>query len=122
MKTGLPVRVVVPATRRGTWMGSNLSRTVIVARPLPEPQPAASKAETASISVTALAIAVGSRAALREQIDENRRGEADHVQVVAFDPLHERGAETLDRVAAGAPAPLLACDVEAELPGRQRPE
>src|SRR5215475_15151728 len=105
----------MPPTSRGTWIGSNLSRTVIAFRPLSEPQPAASAAETTSTSARALAKAVGAREALREQIDEDRRREADHVQVIAFDPLHERGTDALDRVAACAPAPLLGRDVETEL-------
>src|SRR5262249_34969111 len=96
--------------------------TVIVARPPPEPQPAASTAETASASARALAIPVRTREAAGEQIDKDRGREADHVQVVALDPLDERGPEALDRIAAGTIAPLLAHDVEAELPRGQRPE
>src|SRR4029450_3510753 len=100
-------------------MGSNLSRTVIVARPLSEPQPAESAAETASTSAKPLPKAVGAGETLCEQVDEKGSRKADHVQVVTFDPLHERGTEALDRVAACALTPFLARDVEAELPRRQ---
>src|ERR1044072_9429249 len=99
-------------------MGSNLSRTVIVARPLSEPQPAESAAETASTSARPLPKAVRAREALREQVDEKGSRKADHVQVVAFDPLHEPGTEALDRVAACALTPFLARDGEAQPPGR----
>ena len=42
--------------------------------------------------------AVGAREALREEPDEQRGGQADDVEVVAFDPLDERRAAALDRV------------------------
>ena len=50
--------------------------------------------------------AVDAGETLGEQPDEQRGREADDVQVVALDPLDERGAEALDRVGAGAALPL----------------
>ena len=46
--------------------------------------------------------------ALGEQADEQRRRQADDVEVVALDPLDEARAEALDRVRAGASLPLAA--------------
>src|SRR5207247_10537459 len=66
--------------------------------------------------------AVGAREALREQADEDRRREADDVEVVALDPLHEGGATALDGLAAGAALPLAARDVRGQVARRQRPE
>jgi hypothetical protein len=80
-------------------MAWNRSRTSI--EPRPEPQPAATAAEQASRSGRALAKAVDAGKALREQADQERCRQPDEVQVVAFDPLDERGAQALDRIAAG---------------------
>src|SRR5436190_14848253 len=46
-----------------------------------------------------------------EEADQEGSREADHVQVVAFGALDERGAEALDRIRAGAVLPLAARDV-----------
>ena len=66
--------------------------------------------------------AVGAREALREDADEQRGRQADDVQVVALDPLDERGAAALDRVAAGASLPLAERQVRGEVARRQGPE
>src|SRR5438876_12149964 len=54
----------------------------------------------------ASAEAVHAREALGEQAHQERAGKPDHVQVVAFDALDERGADALDRVRAGSALPL----------------
>src|SRR5919108_3299169 len=63
--------------------------------------------------------AVGAREAGREEADEERRREADDVQVVAFDALHEGGAAARDRVGARAVAPLARRDVAGHVAGRE---
>ena len=50
-----------------------------------------------------------------ERVDQQRRGEPDDVEVVAVDPRDEAGAETLDRVAAGPPAPFAGFEVGVDL-------
>ena len=53
---------------------------------------------------------------------EQRRRQADDVQVVALDPLDERRAATLDRIAAGASLPLPERDVGREVARRELAE
>src|SRR6478672_3553144 len=114
-----PARLVVPAIRWGAWTASKRSRTTIESPP--EPQPAASAVKPPS-RITALAKAIDTGKTLAKQVDEERRRQADDVQVVAVDPLDERRAEALDRIAARTLPPLFADDVEAELARRQRPK
>src|SRR6266508_6626 len=66
--------------------------------------------------------AVEAREAFGQEADEEGGGETDHVQVVAFDPLDERGAESLDRVRARAVLPFARRDVRSEIASRQGPE
>src|SRR5947209_12218798 len=58
----------------------------------------------------------------REQADEKGRGEADDVQVVAFDALDEARAEPLDRIRARTAFPLARREVVGEVARRQLPE
>src|SRR5581483_7959252 len=48
--------------------------------------------------------------------------QADHVEVVAVDPLDERGADALDRIGAGAALPLAGRDVGRDVARVERPE
>ena len=66
--------------------------------------------------------AVGAGEALREEPDEQCGRQADDVQVVALDPLDERRAAALDRVAARASLPLAVREVVRELARRQLAE
>ena len=62
------------------------------------------------------------RKAPLEDLQERGRREADDVQVVAFDPLDERGAAALDRVPARAPLPLAARPRTRRAPRRRHRE
>src|SRR5262249_13793635 len=62
-------------------------------------------------AVGALAEAVHAGKVLGQEPDQQGARETDDVEVVAFDPLDERGAEPLDRVGTGAVAPLAASKV-----------
>src|SRR5262245_19772050 len=68
------------------------------------------------------AVAVYARQAPGEEPDEQRRGEPDDVQVVALDPLDERGAEALDRVRPRPTLPLAARHVPLDVARAERPE
>src|SRR5512132_2247873 len=118
-RTICPALLDVPAIRWGAWTASKRSRTTIESRP--EPQPAASAAKPPS-RITALAKAIDTGKTLRKQADEKRRRQPDDVQVVAVDPLDERRAEALDRIATRTLPPLFADDVKAELARRQCPK
>src|SRR5437773_12420 len=65
---------------------------------------------------------VGTGEARREQAHQQRRREADDVQVVALDSLDERGAATLDRVRARAVSPLAGAEIGADVARAERAE
>ena len=71
---------------------------------------AASRARSSSSAASRCSPSSRSRTcpgnALGEEPREQRARQADHVEVVALDPLDEARAEALDRVGAGAPLPL----------------
>src|SRR3954452_7702001 len=58
----------------------------------------------------------------RQKSDEQRAGQADDVEEVAFDPVDETRAETLDRIAAGPSGPLARGHVVRELARRELAE
>src|SRR5262249_19004464 len=65
---------------------------------------------------------VDAREALRQKTHQRRRRKPPDVEVVALDPLDERGADALDRVRARAPLPLSRHDVRRDVAGVERPE
>src|SRR5947209_6390780 len=52
-----------------------------------------------------------------EQPNEVWHGQTDHIPEITLDPLNERGAAALDRVAAGTPLPLAGFHVRGDLGG-----
>src|SRR5688572_7075069 len=126
-----------PAYRAETPSGASPKSTVAawpasaaVAIPARSAPPTATIATflTSRVSVamrtwsTPSAEAVRAREALREEADEQRRRQADDVQVVALDLLDEGGAAALDRIPAGASLPLAVRQVVGELTRRELPE
>src|SRR5262245_36094958 len=72
---------------------------------------------------TARSAKAGTAGEAREpDVAEPRPREADDVQIVAVDTLHQTRAETLDRVAPRAVAPLSALHVCRDLRACQLPE
>ena len=98
--------------------GSRLSPGFLAARAMPlvgygesavSPPPARSRSSKSALES---AEAVRCPGTSRRAGGQEGGGQADDVQVVAFDALDERCAAALDRVAAGAALPLAAGDVQ----------
>src|SRR5262245_38724390 len=69
-----------------------------------------------------LAEAVRAWEAGRQEVHEEPRWEADDVQVIALDALHQGRAQALDRIAARPVLPLAAAHVVRQVARCQRPE
>src|SRR4051794_40485233 len=69
-----------------------------------------------------LSEAVDAGEPLGKEAHEERPGEADDIEIVAFDAVDERTAAALNRVSACAALPLAGCDVRSELARRQLAE